>query len=169
MELSSHTFNDKNKTNIIGSDTFNLCNDLPETETLLTKKRKKIGRPRKPYSLTKHPHDKEKELEIFALEIAGGKEEALLLLQKVQQKLVPDQKFSNQLLNKIAENLQFIFKQFATHDLRRSALANLIFRESLSLQKVKQLTGVSKSAMSRRNQLSKEHLFSIIFSKVGYL
>jgi hypothetical protein len=70
---------------------------------------------------------------------------------------------------KIAKNLQFIFKQFPSHDSRRSALASLILRDSMSLQEVKKLTGVSNSAMSRRNQLSKEHLFSIVFSKVGYL
>jgi DNA-directed RNA polymerase specialized sigma subunit len=103
------------------------------------------------------------------LEITGGKEEALLLLQKFQQKLSSDQLSSNRLPEKIAENLQFIFKQFPSHDPRRSALANLIFRDSMPLQEVKKLTGVSKSAMSRRNQLSKEHLFSIVFSKVGYL
>jgi hypothetical protein len=79
------------------------------------------------YSLSKHPYEKENELETFTLEIAGGKEEALLLLQKVQQKLSSDQLSSNRLPEKIAENLQFIFKQFLSHNPHHSALANLIF------------------------------------------
>jgi hypothetical protein len=48
-------------------------------------------------------------------------------------------------------------------------LANLIFWDSMPLQAVKKLTGVSKSAMSRRNQPFKDQLFPIVFSKVGYL
>jgi hypothetical protein len=89
-------------------------------------------------------------LETFTLELAGGKEEALLLHQKVQQKLSSDLQCSKRLAEKIAENLQFIFKQFPSHDPRHSALANLIFRDPMSLQEVKKLTGASKSAMNWR-------------------
>jgi hypothetical protein len=76
---------------------------------------------------------------------------------------------SNRLPKKFAENLQFIFKQFPCHDSHRFALANLIFRDSMPLQEVKKLTGASNSAMSWRNPQPKKHLFSIVFSKVGYL
>jgi hypothetical protein len=41
MESSSHTVNEKNYANIIGSGTLNLCNDQSETETLLTKNAKR--------------------------------------------------------------------------------------------------------------------------------
>jgi predicted ArsR family transcriptional regulator len=75
------------KTIQISSDlTFLISAPIHQKQKLVQQKRKKVGRPPKLYSLSKHPYEKENELETFALEIAGGKEEALLLFQKVQQK-----------------------------------------------------------------------------------
>lgn len=129
-------------------------------------KRRKIGRPNKPYSLCKRPINKEEKAEKLIIELAGGKEEALNLLQKIQQRLSTNQTILDQLPKQLVTNLQFIFQSFSPNDPRRSALASLLTHQVMTLSDSSKLTGVSKAALSRRNQLSKKQLFDILFSKV---
>jgi hypothetical protein len=59
-----------------------------------------------------------------------------------------------------------LFDQLPSHDGRKSALASLITFEAMRLRKANELTGVSQAALSRRNQLPKEQLIQLTFSKV---
>jgi hypothetical protein len=119
---------------------FNLCADSSETEIHSTKKRKNVGRPRKPYSLSKHPYEKENELETFTLEIAGRKEEALLLLQKVQQKLSSDQLSSNRFSEKIAKKPSVYFQTIPFSRSLPFCIGKSYLLRLNALQEVKDLT-----------------------------